>query len=1103
MAQDIQTAAELADAIRRVAAHSSATEMDLVVGVEELIRPFLGAGVSLSRYGQATKLGGIKDALHGNLIIEYERPGKLSKRAGLEENVGQLQKYLLEESARHGHQANAALRRMVGVGLDGEQILFVRYRGRQSPTALAVRKAKRQLTFFQETAPGDFSVDGPHTVSAESIDIFLGYLQSLARYPLTPEALAETFGPKGPLAQQVVGLFYNKLSKSQNRRVQTFFAEWQRIFGIVYGQDIGKAEADAKALGKQFGVKSVPKLKEFLFAVHTYFALLMKLLAAELMTLQGGSMLLSFIQPLGSMASDEFRKALKDLEDGGLFSRQGITNFLEGDFFAWYLSEWDKQTAQELRGMAKALASFDPRTPYLAPEQSRDLLKKLYQYLVPKKLRHDLGEYYTPDWLAEHLLNQLEYDGNLDKRLLDPACGSGTFLVLAIRRMKQWGLDHDPPVAPEVAARKILDNLCGFDLNPIAVIAARTNFLLALGELVRYVRPIEIPVYMCDSVLTPSEYAELFGKGYRIPTAAGEFEIPGEIVTSGQMEKLAALLEQCARGGYTSREFLNRAKRELALTHQATFDGLESLYEAILKLEKQNRNGIWARWLKNAFAPLFKGKFDFVAGNPPWINWESLSDEYRTATKKLWEKYGLFSLSGHAARLGGGKKDFSMLFTCAAGDNYLLPSGKLGFLITQTAFHTKGAGAGFRRFMRGSRSPFKVVVAEDMADLKPFEGASNWTGAIVLQKGATTSYPVPYVRWIREHKGVLPLDATLESALTLCGRTQLLAKPVSDTDPTSPWQTYSGTSGQALQKLSGKAGYSAKAGITTWLDGVFWIRVVEKRPDGLLLVENMPEKGKKDLGSPMRASIEPDLVYPFVRWQDIRPFSARSAHCILVTQDPRTRRGIDESDLKSELPQTFAYLKRFERELRKRSGLMKYFDAEDDPFYSVYNVSSDSFRPVKAVWKSMGPRIEAAVLTAIKQPGLPPKVPFHKNTVMFVPLTDLEEAHYLVALLNSVPLTFAARSYSVAGGKSFGATNLLDYVAIPKFQVQNSLHGRLAGLSQRAHELAARVAASPSDEDAKRQLAKVEDEVDRAAAELWGLTDAELNEIRKALELLK
>jgi hypothetical protein len=100
-------------------------------------------------------------------------------------------------------------------------------------------------------------------------------------------------------------------------------------------------------------------------------------------------------------------------------------------------------------------------------------------------------------------------------------------------------------------------------------------------------------------------------------------------------------------------------------------------------------------------------------------------------------KYGLFSLKGHEARLGGGKKDFSMLFTYAATDSYLNGRDKLGFLITQTAFQTKGAGAGFRRFRIGGSTPLRVLAAEDLVRIKPFEGASNWTGLIVLQ-----TYPV-------------------------------------------------------------------------------------------------------------------------------------------------------------------------------------------------------------------------------------------------------------------------------------------------------------------------------------------------------------------------
>ena len=69
-----------------------------------------------------------------------------------------------------------------------------------------------------------------------------------------------------------------------------------------------------------------------------------------------------------------------------------------------------------------------------------DLFKPLYQNLFPRALRHRLGEYYTPDWLAAHVLDQVGYTGEPGARLLDPACGSGTFLLMALRRVKsgEW-----------------------------------------------------------------------------------------------------------------------------------------------------------------------------------------------------------------------------------------------------------------------------------------------------------------------------------------------------------------------------------------------------------------------------------------------------------------------------------------------------------------------------------------------------------------------------------------------------------------------------------------------------------------------------------------
>ena len=126
----------------------------------------------------------------------------------------------------------------------------------------------------------------------------------------------------------------------------------------------------------------------------------------------------------------DFHSDFVDLESGALFRKYGISNFLEGVFFSWYLEEWDsnsegKSITSIIRRMARKLSEYEPATAKIEPDQVKDLLKKLYQYLVPRLIRHDLGEYYTPDWLAEYLLFETGFDGDPPKRILDPACGVG------------------------------------------------------------------------------------------------------------------------------------------------------------------------------------------------------------------------------------------------------------------------------------------------------------------------------------------------------------------------------------------------------------------------------------------------------------------------------------------------------------------------------------------------------------------------------------------------------------------------------------------------------------------------------------------------------
>jgi hypothetical protein len=121
---------------------------------------------------------------------------------------------------------------------------------------------------------------------------------------------------------------------------------------------------------------------------------------------------------------------------------------------------------------------------------------------------------------------------------------------------------------------------------------------------------------------------------------------------------------------------------------------------------------------------------------------------------KLWKDYGaFFTVRGFQSRLWlEVKKTLSMLFVYVSADYYLKNGGKLGFLITQEVFKSKGAGEGFRRFQIGDREYLKVLKAHDLATIQPFEGATNKTALIVLKKGEKTKYPVPYILWTKKKR---------------------------------------------------------------------------------------------------------------------------------------------------------------------------------------------------------------------------------------------------------------------------------------------------------------------------------------------------------------
>jgi hypothetical protein len=308
------------------------------------------------------------------------------------------------------------------------------------------------------------------------------------------------------------------------------------------------------------------------------------------------------------------------------------------------------------------------------------------------------------------------------------------------------------------------------------------------------------------------------------------------------IDKFTSMMDVALRGKVEPENFKKNVKSKFKLPEKET-SLLVDVYKQIKELDDKGENGIWARYIKNAFAPVYLGKFDFVIGNPPWVRWGYLSDDYRERTLKLWKRYGLFSLKGYATRLGGGEKDFSMLFTYACADNYLKDKGMLGFIITMEVFKSKGAGEGFRRFeLKDKKAPLKVLGMEDMVDLKPFQSA-NKTSLFFMRKGAKTVYPVPVIEWKRKPKigRILP-DWSLGEVKANSERKQLEAIPVNPDKLSSSWQTAKTEELTIYSKLKGQNPYKAYRGASTEPYGIFWLRVNEVRPDGILVIENMHDR---------------------------------------------------------------------------------------------------------------------------------------------------------------------------------------------------------------------------------------------------------------------
>ena len=403
---------------------------------------------------------------------------------------------------------------------------------------------------------------------------------------------------------------------------------WERHLGFVYGKAIGD---------------------DGLWLQHTYLVILAKAIAAGAMGMGG--------------------RSPEDLLSGRPFREAGVHGAVEEDFFGWILQ------APGGAAIVEALSTHAVRFDLGSVDV--DLLKVLYESLIDPEQRHDLGEYYTPDWLAQKVVCAA-IDAPADQTCLDPACGSGSFLFHAVRR-KRDALMAAGLVLGEVAGRCCAE-VSGFDVHPVAVIFARVTYLLALGDaLVGRSGAISVPVYLGDALQWDVK-RDAFERDLviEVPRDAREgrkgaplLRFPlGLCADPALFDRVVTAMHDASEAERSAEAFARGLSRLGIAPDQS--QTLSNTYATYHRLRRAGRDHVWgfiARNLSRPVAVSDGARVDVVVGNPPWLSYRYMSAPMQADFREAARRLGIW-VGGEEARLVT-QTDLSGLFFARAAELYV------------------------------------------------------------------------------------------------------------------------------------------------------------------------------------------------------------------------------------------------------------------------------------------------------------------------------------------------------------------------------------------------------------------------------------------------
>ena len=437
------------------------------------------------------------------------------------------------------------------------------------------------------------------------------------------------------------------------------------------------------------------------------------------------------------------------LLSGSQFENSGIYGVVESDFFDWVIEVNEGDIF--IRSLARKISRFN------WGEVSYDIMKVLYESIIDQELRKQLGEYYTPDWLAEVIVEKTITDP-LNKRVLDPSCGSGTFLFHAVKNLLRKAEQENLSISESLTI--LAKNIIGFDIHPVAVTLARVTYLLAIGRdnLINPARgEINIPVYLADSMQWRQKEYDLWSRDQVIIETdsegklfTSELRFPHELLQNSHtfdelVKELADKATQKTEGKPIPS--LTGVFRRLAIPEKF-HETIKGTFSVMCELYESGRDHIWGYYVRNLVRPAWLGlpqnRVDILIGNPPWLSYRFMPKEMQNSFREMSIERSLWHGANNATQ-----QDLSALFVVKSIETYLNDGGIFAFVMPNSVVDREY----FEGFRKGIYSTGRVTTNVDflnswnLKEIRPHifpRGSSVIFGA---RSSKSKEMPKSSIRW--------------------------------------------------------------------------------------------------------------------------------------------------------------------------------------------------------------------------------------------------------------------------------------------------------------------------------------------------------------------